>query len=159
MGDFHKLSRNMEDYLEVMYHLETDRGVIKVTDIAEELNVKPPSVVEAINRISKMNLASHEKYGEIKLTEKGIKIAEDIIYKHVTLKNFLNVLDVDNETAEKEACAMEHVLSNSTVNKLEKFTKFVGMHRDDGHFTKSFNYYQKHNKLPAKIKCKHSYSN
>ncbi|BDZ70848.1 metal-dependent transcriptional regulator [Methanobacterium petrolearium] len=159
MGDFQKLSKNMEDYIEVMYNLQTDKGVIRGIDIAEELNVKHPSVVEAVNKLSKKNLAYHEKYGKIKLSEKGIKIAKDIIYKHVTLKNFLNILDVDNVTAEKEACAMEHVLSNSTVNKLEKFTKFVGMHRDNGHFTKSFNYYQKHNKLPDKIKCKHSYSN
>src|SRR5690606_19739753 len=138
MGDFQELSKSMEDYLEVMYRLERDKGVIKVTDIAEELGVKPPSVVEAVSKISKMNLASYEKYGEIKLSEKGIKIAKEIIHKHITLKNFLNILDVDRETAEKEACAMEHFLSNSTVNKLEKFTKFVGMHRDDGHFTKSF---------------------
>ncbi len=157
MGNFQKLSKSMEDYLEVMYHLEINKGVIKGADIAEELNVKPPSVVEAVNKLSKMNLISHEKYGKIKLSRKGIKIAEDIIYKHITLKNFLNILDIDNKTAEEEACAMEHILSNSTINKLEKFTEFVGMHIGDGHFTKSFNYYKKHNKLPDKAKFKHSY--
>ena len=157
MGDFQKLSKSLEDYLEVMYHIEMDKRVIKVTDIAEELDVKPPSVVEAVNKISAMNLASYEKYGKIKLTRKGIEIAEEINHKHVTLKNFLNILDIDDEIAEKEACAMEHILSNSTVDKFEKFTKFVGMHRDEGHFTKSFNYYRKHNKMPDKIRCKHSH--
>lgn len=58
-----------------MYYLEMDKGVIKVTDIAEELDVKPPSVVEAVSKISTMNLASYEKYGKIKLTRKGIEIA------------------------------------------------------------------------------------
>jgi Mn-dependent transcriptional regulator len=158
MRDFQKLSKSMEDYLEVMYHLKTDKGIIKVIDIAKELDVKPPSVFEVVKRLSKMNLASHEKYGEIMLSEEGIKIANDIIYKHITLKNFLNILNVDSVTAEKEACAMEHILSNSTINKLKRFTEFIGMHKDEGHFTKSFGYYQKHNKLPNKLRCKHFFS-
>jgi len=70
MRDFQKLSKSMEDYLEVMYHLKTDKGIIKVIDIAKELDVKPPSVFEVVKRLSKMNLASHKKYGEIMLSEK-----------------------------------------------------------------------------------------
>lgn len=120
-----RLTKSIEDYLEVMYNLKKTKGVIKVGDIAFELGVKPPSVVEAVDRISKLKLVSQEKYGEIKLNEKGIAVARSIIHKHNTLKRFLNVLGVDDETAEREACAMEHILSDSTINKLERYTEFI----------------------------------
>ncbi|OEC87503.1 MULTISPECIES: metal-dependent transcriptional regulator [Methanobacterium] len=123
--DLPKLTKSIEDYIEVMYNLKKVKGTIRVTDIAEKLDVKPSSVVEAVNKISKLKLVSREKYGEIKLTERGIQIAEGIIHKHNTLKKFLDVLGVDDTTAEKEACAMEHILSNSTINKIEKFTEFI----------------------------------
>lgn len=120
-----KLTKSIEDYIEVMYNLKMVKGTIRVTDIAEELSVKPSSVVEAVNKISKLELVSRERYGEIKLTERGIQIAERIIYKHNVLKKFLDVLGVDDDDAEKEACAMEHILSSSTINKIEKFTEFM----------------------------------
>lgn len=138
-----KLTKSIEDYLEVMYNLRKTKGTIRVTDIAEKLNVKPPSVVEAVGKISRLKLISREKYGEIKLNKKGIKIAEGIIHKHVIIKDFLNMLGVDNETAEKEACAMEHILSNSTINKLKKFTEFIEIYSENKDFLSSFRRYEK----------------
>lgn len=133
-----RLTKSIEDYLEVMYNLKKTKGVIKVGDIAFELGVKPPSVVEAVDRISKLKLVSREKYGEIKLNEKGIAVARSIIHKHNTLKRFLNVLGVDDETAEREACAMEHILSDSTINKLERYTEFIQSYSQDEKYKKSF---------------------
>jgi len=124
-ADSLKLTKSIEDYLEVMYNLEKVKGTIRVTDIAEELNVKPPSVVEAVDKISRLKLVSREKYGEIKLNKKGIKIAKGIVYKHTLLKDFLDILGVDTEVAEREACAMEHILSDSTINKLKEFMEFI----------------------------------
>lgn len=133
-----RLTKSIEDYLEVMYNLKKTKGVIKVGDIAFELGVKPPSVVEAVDRISKLKLVSREKYGEIKLNNKGIAVARSIIHKHNTLKRFLNVLGVDDETAEREACAMEHILSDSTINKLERHTEFIQSYSQDEKYKKSF---------------------
>jgi len=131
-----RLTKSIEDYLEVMYNLKKTKGVIKVGDIAFELGVKPPSVVEAVDRISKLKLVSREKYGEIKLNDKGIAVARSIIHKHNTLKRFLNVLGVDDETAEREACAMEHILSDSTINKLERHTEFIQSYSQDENIKK-----------------------
>ncbi|NMC58665.1 MAG: hypothetical protein GYA51_04655, partial [Candidatus Methanofastidiosa archaeon] len=69
--DLPKLTKSTEDYIEVMYNLKKVKGTIRVTDIAEKLDFKPSSVVEAVNKISKLKLVSKEKYGEIKLTEMG----------------------------------------------------------------------------------------
>lgn len=67
-----KLAKSIEDYPEAIYNLKKTKGIIKVSAIAEELNVKPPSVVEAVTKISKLKLVSREKYGEMKLNKKGI---------------------------------------------------------------------------------------
>ncbi len=47
-----KLTESVEDYLEVMYNLEKEKGNIKIKDIAYKMNVKPPSVVEAFKKVS-----------------------------------------------------------------------------------------------------------
>jgi len=143
-----KLSKSNEDYLEAMYNLKKSRGVIKVKEIAYILKVKPPSVVEALQKLSKLGLISYEKYGDINLTLKGTEIAESVINKHDILNNFLILLNVDKDTADEEACAMEHFLSTSTINKLKKFIGFIERYAEDGNFLESFNYYLNYGKLP-----------
>ena len=100
-------------------------------------------VVEAVDKIYKLDLISREKYKEIKLNEKGIKAAKRVIHKHIVLKRFLNMLGVDNETADREACAMEHILCESTVNKFQLFTEFIETHPKGKEFIKSFRNYEK----------------
>ncbi len=148
MENYLELSKSVEDYLKIMYNLQKDKGVIQVKDIASQLNVKPPSVVEALKKLSKKGIISHEKYGDIELNEKGVKIAEGLLKKHKVLKNFLSVLEVDNETANQYACAMEHVLDFKTIDKLKRFSEFTKECPED--FMDSFNYYKKHGRLPVK---------
>jgi len=119
-----KITRSVEDYLEAMYSLEKEHGTIRVKDVAETLGVKPPSVVEAVKKLSKMNMVSYERYGTIKLKNDGIKIAEDVVCRHHLLKDFLIMMGVDSEIAENDACSMEHVMDISTISKLRKFVEF-----------------------------------
>ncbi|AEG17784.1 metal-dependent transcriptional regulator [Methanobacterium paludis] len=145
-----KLTKSVEDYLEVMYNLYNEKKVIKVKDIASNLNVKPPSVVEAIKKLAELDLVSYEKYGDITLNKKGLEIAEGITHKHDILKNFLNILGVDMRTANDDACAMEHILDSATINKLKKFAEFTDVYPQAEDFLNSFRYYETHGKLPAK---------
>lgn len=140
-----KLTRSLEDYLKVIYCLQKNKGVIQVKYIASELNVKPSSVVEALNKLSKRGFISYKKYGKIELNEKGSRIAESILKKHEILKNFLSILGVDNETASKDACTMEHLLDLKTVRKLKMFSELT---QKSPEIIKSFNYYKKHGQLP-----------
>nr|WP_319372517.1 metal-dependent transcriptional regulator [uncultured Methanobacterium sp.] len=119
-----KITRSVEDYLEAMYSLEKEHGTIRVKDVAETLGVKPPSVVEAVKKLSKMNMVSYERYGTIKLKDDGIKIAEDVACRHHLLKDFLIMMGVDSDIAENDACSMEHVMDISTISKLRKFVEF-----------------------------------
>ncbi len=117
----------MEDYLRAIYLLEKENKVARVSEIGRHLNVKKASVVSAVVNLRKAGLLDHEKYGFINLTESGRNIAESILKKQKILYNFLSeYLKVDGETASKEACKLEHVLSGPTVRKLVLFLKTCG---------------------------------
>jgi DtxR family transcriptional regulator, Mn-dependent transcriptional regulator len=122
-----KITRSVEDYLEAMYSLEQELGTIRVKDVAKSLGVKPPSVVEAVKKLSKMNMVTYERYGTIELKDDGVKIAEEVICRHQLLKDFLIMMGVDREIAENDACSMEHVMDVSTISKLRKFVEFNGI--------------------------------
>jgi Mn-dependent DtxR family transcriptional regulator len=143
-----KLTKSVEDYLEVMYNLEMEKGVIKIKDIASKMKVKPPSVVEALKKLADRDIISYEPYTDIKLNKKGLEIAEDVIHKHEILKNFLHILGVDMKTADEDACSMEHVLDGSTIKKLKKFAEFTEIWPYANEFLDSFRYYEKNGKLP-----------
>ena len=143
-----RLSQSVEDYLEAMYCLGRDKGEIKVKDISQALDVKPPSVVEAVQKLSQMGLVSYQRYREIKLTPQGQQVAEAIMERHAVLEDFLNLLGVGVEIAEEDACAMEHVLSKSTICNLKSFADFMEVYPYASQFMEAFRYYHQHGKLP-----------
>lgn len=119
-----KLTDSLEDYLEVIYIIGNNNPKVRITDIAHALGISKPSVNKAVGLLKKSNLVIHERYGNIILTEKGKKIAEDVYYMHNALKNFLvNELKIDSETAELEACRIEHVISKDSLDKLIEYSK------------------------------------
>jgi Mn-dependent DtxR family transcriptional regulator len=137
----------VEDYLETMYCLRRDKGEIKVKDISQALDVKPPSVVEAVQKLSQMGLVSYQRYREIKLTPEGLQVAEAVMERHTVLEEFLNLLGV-GEVAGDDACAMEHVLSKSTICNLKSFAEFMEVYPYASQFMEAFRYYQQHGELP-----------
>jgi len=121
-----KLSSNMEDYLESMYYIEMTQGIIRVKDVAEHLKVSPPSVTEVVQKLEKLGFVAHETYGHIKLTRKGRKIGKEMRGRHKMLTQFLtDILKIDPQTAERDACQMEHILSKRTLKGLIKFIEFI----------------------------------
>jgi len=109
----------MENYLEAIKNLETDKGVVRVKNVAQELKVKMSSVSEALETLAKEGLISHEKYGYIQLTDQGKRLAEAICSRHRTLFKFLTeVLGVNPKTADEDACKMEHAVSPMVLEKL-----------------------------------------
>ncbi|HMK54272.1 MAG TPA: metal-dependent transcriptional regulator [Methanobacteriaceae archaeon] len=143
-----RLSQSVEDYLETMYCLGKDKGKIKVKDISNALDVKPPSVVEAVQKLSQMGLVSYQRYREIKLTQEGLQVAEGIMERHTVLEEFLNLLGVGVEVAGDDACAMEHVLSKPTICNLKSFAEFMEIYPKAKEFMESFHYYHQYGKLP-----------
>ena len=76
------LSQCLEDYLEAIYIINLNKKVVRVKEVAEFLNVKNPSVVDAISKLAEKGFVTHEKYGYLNLTEKGVKSAKGVYKKH-----------------------------------------------------------------------------
>lgn len=127
------MSPSAEDYLEMVYSLYLRNGTIRMTDIASELGVSKPSVNRAIKTLKGQGLVQQELYGEINLTEKGIRLAKNVLHRHKLIKHFLvDILGVSSEVADKEACHMEHYMSQDTINKFEDFiNKYDGQKKND----------------------------
>jgi len=116
------LTKSLEDYLEAIKILTISKKVTRVKEISELLNVKKPSVVNALNILKEKGYIKQEKYGYIELTNLGDKEATKIFKKHRILVRFLtNILKVSEDVAENDACKIEHVISDETLKKILKF--------------------------------------
>ncbi|MDR1904178.1 MAG: metal-dependent transcriptional regulator [Treponema sp.] len=117
------MTQSLEDYLEMVSFL-ADEGEVRVTDIASRLDVSKPSVLTALKTLEERGLLEHERYRSVMLTKKGAVMAAEIRDRHDFLTLFLrNVVGVSSETAEKDACKMEHLLSPETMQKLKALVK------------------------------------
>ena len=113
------MTQSLEDYLEMVSFLSDD-GAVRVTDIASRLGVSKPSVLTALKTLEEQGLLEHERYRNVTLTPKGMVRAAEIRRRHHFLTAFLrDVVGVDDETAEKDACKMEHILSEATLDKMK----------------------------------------
>jgi DtxR family Mn-dependent transcriptional regulator len=122
MIDAGEITPAMQDYLEAMLSLAESTDEIRVTDVAAMLHIAKATVAQGIDHLKKHGLVVQEKYGPVELTASGQEVARDVRWKHYKLKQFLiDVLDVDPEIAEDDACLMEHAVSTHTMTKLLNF--------------------------------------
>ena len=119
--NFMQILRASEDYLEAMLMMQKEHGYVRSIDIAEKLGVTKPSVTYATKRLRENGYITMDKDGLITLTEQGMSIASSMLDRHQTLTLFLMALGVDRETAEADACKMEHDISDSTFEAIKKF--------------------------------------
>ncbi|AGB03758.1 metal-dependent transcriptional regulator [Methanoregula formicica] len=121
----HALSRKAEDYLEAILNVSFEKGYARTKDIARELCIQPPTVVEMVQKLDRMGMITYRKYDGVTLTPEGRKIAEVIRDRHVTLKSFLDLFLVPDSIATKDACMMEHELSPETLAQIRMFLSYL----------------------------------
>ena len=97
-----------------MLMMQKKHGFIRSIDVAEHLGVTKPSVSYATKRLRENGYISMDKTGLITLEPTGMAIAQEMLERHQTLTNFLGNLGVDQETAESDACKIEHDISPQT---------------------------------------------
>ncbi|MHA1230123.1 MAG: metal-dependent transcriptional regulator [Candidatus Helarchaeota archaeon] len=114
-----------EQYLEIIYLLQEQHGFAHTGDIADLLNIKAPSVSEMLAKLEKNGLIEYEPYKGARLSEKGMELAKQLIKKHETIADFLKMIGVDKNTAELDACKIEHHISDTSMDKLVKFLEFI----------------------------------
>lgn len=119
-----KITPSGQDYLEAILKLSQEGGEVRSVDIARELGFSRASVSRAMASLRNEDYILQEKYGTISLTQKGLTAAKSVGEKHKLLKGFLTkVLKVGEETAEADACRMEHAISMETAEKLYEYMK------------------------------------
>lgn len=113
------IRESAEMYLETILVL-SKKGIVRSIDIAKEMNFSRPSVSVTIHNLEKENYVTINDDSSITLTPKGIEIAERIYERHTVLSSLLESLGVNKETAEADACKIEHVISIETFECLKK---------------------------------------
>ena len=125
-GSKNPLTPSMENYLEAIYNLAQEKRVVRVRDIAKQLGVKMPAVSNMLKTLSKRRLIDYEKYEYLELTGKGSDAGTDIDQRHQILRRFLtDILKIDFDQADEDACKMEHAVSPSTLERFVDFMKFI----------------------------------
>lgn len=120
------ITPTMEDYLEAIYNLSKEKRAIRVRDIAKKLAVKMPTVTNMLKTLSENGLIDYEKYEYLELTEKGSNVGQEIDHRHQILRKFLtDILKIDYDQADEDACKMEHAVSPATLEAFVDFMEFI----------------------------------
>lgn len=109
-----KTKESMENYLETILILHQKTGYVRSVDVATELGFSKPSISNAMKKLKAEGYVQIEEKGRIVLTEKGRTLAEGTYEKHCVISHLLMDIGVSEETALKDACRMEHILSEET---------------------------------------------
>lgn len=149
-------SASMENYLEAIATLGPGKKVVRVKQISDMLGVRMPSVTSALKKLSEQDLVEHERYGHIKLTPEGARVAREVIHRHRALTRFFaEALGVDQATAEDDACKIEHVISPLGMERLAKFVEFMEACPMGGsNLPRRYEYYLQHGELPQDCRGK-----
>lgn len=114
------LTSSMEDYLEAVLVLQQKHGYIRCVDVAGYLGVTKPSVSRAVKELSKKKCLLKKDDGTLSLTEQGRQIAQQIYEKHQFFTKQLIEAGVPRDIAVQDACRLEHVISETSFNKLKE---------------------------------------
>ncbi len=118
-----KIQESGENYLETILILKKRNGSVRAIDIANELNFSKPSVSKAMSVLKEAGHVKVDRLNQILLTDTGLKLAEKVYEKHLVLTDYLISIGVSEETAAKDACKMEHVISEESFEKIKNLVE------------------------------------
>ena len=115
-----KIQESAEDYLESILILKREKGTVRSIDVAHRLGYTKPSVSRAMSLLRENGYVTMGPDGLMELPDAGRKIAEPIYERHCMLTDWLVSLGVSPETAARDACHMEHSISDETFAKMKE---------------------------------------
>jgi DtxR family transcriptional regulator, Mn-dependent transcriptional regulator len=120
------LTSVLEDYLEAIFDLDQEKKFVRVKDIAKRMDVKMPTVSSMLKTLNDRGLVNYEKYEYVELTQDGEDVGKEMRRRHEVLLKFLTeILEIEFDIADTEACKMEHTLSSATLDRLTDFMEFI----------------------------------
>ena len=119
-----QIRESAENYLETILILSQrkGKGEVRSIEIVNELEFSKPSVSVAMKNLRENGYITVDKDGYIRLTDKGLEIAEKMYERHTLLSQWLIKLGVDEKVAVEDACRMEHVISAESFAAIKKHT-------------------------------------
>lgn len=122
-----KIQESAENYLESILMISERKGDVRSIDIVNELEFSKPSVSIAMKNLRENGYIMVDKDNYITLTEKGRVIAEKMYERHKLFSQLFVSLGVSPETAAKDACRVEHILSDETYSAIKKYIRDKGL--------------------------------
>lgn len=133
------LTSALEDYLETIFELVRDQKFARVKDIARARGVRAGSVTPAMKRLAELGLIRYVQREYIDLTEQGEAEARRVYARHQLMSRFFEeILGVQREQAQADACAMEHSLSAEGMDRLTRLVEFLNICPDGGEILARF---------------------
>ena len=127
-----KMQESPEDYLETIYMLSLDQQEVRSIDVARHLGYSKPSVSVAMKRLRENGYVTMDDNSFLSLTEEGLAIARRVYERHEVITKYFVSIGIDPETAQKDACRVEHVISEVTFQKLKELANAPASARTAG---------------------------
>ena len=116
-----KIQESAENYLETILVLSKKMPNVRSIDVVNELGFTKPSVSIAMRNLRENGYITVSDDGALKLTDKGLSVAESIYERHNVIAKALMLLGVDEETAYEDGCKIEHHISNKSIQKIKEY--------------------------------------
>jgi len=127
-----KVNRSTEEYLKVLYELTQNGTSASTTEISKSLKITPASVTEMLKKLATEGYVKYSPYEGSSLSKKGYRVAEKVTRKHRLLEKFLyDILQIGRNLVHREACELEHSLSDQAEEALCRFLRYPDKCPDD----------------------------
>ncbi len=110
-----------EMYLETILILSKEKPSVRAIDVSEYMGFSKPSVSRAVGLLKEKGLLTVDDHGALILTAEGLSIARKIYDRHKILSIFFEKLGVDAQTADDDACRIEHHISDESLEAIKRF--------------------------------------
>lgn len=118
-----QLTSAMEDYLEMIYRNSMEEGYIRISKLADLLNVRAPSASKMVQRLSELDLLKFEKYGIVLLNENGKELGKFLLERHRLLESFLKLLGCEDDLLQQTEL-IEHTVTPKLLEDIEILSNF-----------------------------------
>jgi DtxR family transcriptional regulator, Mn-dependent transcriptional regulator len=135
--------KTTEEYVETIFILQNTNGFAKTGKISSEMGIQPSSVTEMLQKLQEEGYIQYEPYKGAVLTEAGKELAREVMKKHKIIADFLEIIGVERELAEADACQIEHHVTVKTLQRLGKFVEFINNAPHEPRWLEHFNHYIK----------------
>ena len=119
------LTASMEDYIEMIYRLSISNGYTRIQELANNLNVSPPSTSIMIQKLAKLGYLKYHKYGVVILEEKGKRMGHRLLERHTIVSQLLLTIGIDPKNVLVETEKIEHTLSTQSIKCIKKYLERI----------------------------------